>query len=56
VAVDKVLAVLGDGELAPDDAETPGGLPGYVIEVLREPETHAPVMLVDLHVLAGLPA
>jgi hypothetical protein len=29
-------------------------LPNYVIEVLREPASNAPVMLVDLRVLAGL--
>ena len=56
VAVDKVLAVLGDGELGPDDGDTPGGLPAYVLEGLREPDSHAPVMLVDLRVLAGLQA
>jgi purine-binding chemotaxis protein CheW len=54
VVVDQVRAVVTADELTPDDAERPGGLPHYVIEVLRTAEGHAPVLLVDLRVLAGL--
>jgi hypothetical protein len=54
VAVDRVLAVVSESELVTDDAGRPGGLPPYVIEVLRRPDDRAPVMLVALRVLAGL--
>lgn len=54
VAVDQVLAVVSDDELAPDDADRPAGLPTYVLEVLRRPTDRSPVLLVALRVLAGL--
>lgn len=54
IAVDQVIAVVGDGELIPDDGERPDGLPSYVVEVLREPQGGGPVMLVELRALAGL--
>jgi len=54
VAVDKVLAVLGEGELLADDEQRPDGLPGYVVDILRDPSDSSPVMLVSLRALAGL--
>jgi chemotaxis signal transduction protein len=54
VAVDRVLAVVSEGELAPDGAVKPAGLPPYVLSVLRRPQDRAPVLLVALRVLAGL--
>jgi chemotaxis signal transduction protein len=54
VAVDRVLAVVSEDALVSEDAERPGGLPSYVVEVLRRPDDRAPVMLVALRVLAGL--
>jgi len=54
VAVDRVLAVVSEDELLADDMDRPGGLPPYVLEVLRRPADRAPVMLVALRLLAGL--
>lgn len=54
VAVDRVLAVVSEDELDPDDGVKPAGLPPYVVKVLRRPQDRAPVMLVALRVLAGL--
>lgn len=54
IAVDRVLAVVSDDELEADQADTPAGLPAYVLSVLRRPKTRAPVLLVDLRALAGL--
>ena len=54
VAVDRVLAVVSEDELVPDDGETPAGLPPYVTKVLRRPHDRSPVMLVAVRVLAGL--
>ena len=54
VAVDRVLAVVSDDELVRDEGETPGGLPPYVIQVLRRPKDRSPVLLVAVRVLAGL--
>lgn len=54
VAVDRVLAVVSDDELVRDEGETPGGLPPYVIQVLRRPQDRSPVLLVAVRVLAGL--
>jgi len=54
VAVDRVLAVVSDDELAADDTDKPAGLPPYVTRVLRRPGDRSPVMLVNLRVLAGL--
>ena len=54
VAVDRVLAVVSEDELVPDEGETPGGLPPYVVQVLRRPKDRSPVMLVAVRVLAGL--
>jgi chemotaxis signal transduction protein len=56
VAVDRVLAVLSDDDLVPDAGERPGGLPPYVLQLLRRPDDEAPVMLVSMRLLAGLEA
>ncbi|HEX5018038.1 MAG TPA: chemotaxis protein CheW [Actinomycetes bacterium] len=56
VAVDRVLAVVSDDDLVADGEAAPEGLPNYVTQVLRRPEDQAPVMLVELRVLAGLDA
>jgi len=53
-AVDRVLAVVSDDELVRDEGEAPGGLPPYVIQVLRRPNDHSPVLLVAVRGLAGL--
>jgi chemotaxis signal transduction protein len=54
VAVDRVLAVVSEDELLEDESAKPGGLPPYVLRVLRQPSDRAPVMLVELRALAGL--
>lgn len=54
VAVDRVLAVVSEDELATDEGHKPAGLPPYVTRVLRRPADRSPVMLVNLRVLAGL--
>ena len=57
IAVDGVTAVRGPGELRHDDGgEVPVGLPGYVVEVLREATTSKPVLLVDLRRMLELVA
>lgn len=56
VAVDRVLAVLSEDELVGGDPEPPAGLPSYVLEVLRRPNDRAPILLVELRMLAGLTA
>jgi len=53
VAVDRVLAVVADEELSPDDIERPAGLPDYVQQVMRRAD-RSPVLLVGLRELAGL--
>ena len=54
VAVDRVLAVVSEDELVPDEEHNSAGLPPYVLSVLRRPKDRAPVMLVALRTLAGL--
>lgn len=54
VAVDRVLAVVSEGDLKPDDGDAPTGLPPYVLTVLRRPSDLSPVLLVGLRALAGL--
>ncbi len=54
VAVDRVMAVLDDGELVEEVGGRPAGLPPYVIGILRRPDDPSPVKLVALRVLAGL--
>ena len=54
VAVDRVLAVVSEDELVPDDEIKTAGLPPYVLSVLRRPKDRSPVMLVGLRALAGL--
>lgn len=54
VAVDRVLAVVSQGDLMPDDDDAPTGLPAYVLHVLRRPSDLSPVLLVGLRALAGL--
>lgn len=57
VAVDKVLAVVDPDGLTGDGEPPSGGLPGYVLEVLRTADDEQrTVFLVDLHALAGLGA
>ena len=53
LAVDEVVAVLGEDELAPAEGQRGVGLPAYVLEVRRD-STAAPVFLVSLTALAGL--
>lgn len=53
VAVDRVLAVVADEDLSPDETERPAGLPDYVQQVLRRTD-RSPVLLVGLRELAGL--
>ena len=53
LAVDKVVAVLGDEELVPADGQRGIGLPSYVLDVRRD-ATKAPVFVVSLTALAGL--
>lgn len=51
IAVDAVTAVRGPLELVPSPATGTGGLPSYVVEVLRD--ERGPVLLVDLELLVG---
>jgi chemotaxis signal transduction protein len=53
LAVDEVVAVLGEDELVPAEGQRGVGLPAYVLEVRRD-TTAAPVFLVSLTALAGL--
>lgn len=53
LAVDEVVAVLGEDELVPAEGQRGVGLPAYVLEVRRD-VTAAPVFLVSLTALAGL--
>jgi chemotaxis signal transduction protein len=53
LAVDRVLAVLEPGELAPIGGLRRGGLPSYVVDVCRD-AGGAPVFVVSLPSLAGL--
>ena len=53
LAVDEVVAVLGEDELGPADGQRGVGLPAYVLEVRRD-SAAAPVFLVSLTALAGL--
>jgi len=53
LAVDEVVAVLGEEELVPAEGQRGVGLPAYVLEVRRE-SAGAPVFLVSLTALAGL--
>ena len=53
IAVDKVVAVLGDDDLVPADGQRGVGLPPYVLEVRRD-SGRAPVFVVSLPALAGL--
>ena len=53
LAVDEVVAVLGEDELVPAEGQPGVGLPAYVLEVRRD-ATAAPVFLVSLTALAGL--
>jgi chemotaxis signal transduction protein len=48
VAVDSVVAVRAAGELVPAENATTAGLPDYVVEVLRDVATAAPILRVDL--------
>jgi chemotaxis signal transduction protein len=56
IAVDRVVAVLDEGELPDPGGVRPEGLPPYVIGILRRPDDPSPVLLVALRVLAGLDA
>jgi len=56
VAVDRVLAVVSNDDLIVEEGSAPAGMPPYVTQVLRRPQDQAPVMLVELRVLAGLDA
>jgi purine-binding chemotaxis protein CheW len=49
IAVDSVVAVRAADELMLADDATTVGLPAYVIDVLRDTVTGAPVLMVDLH-------
>lgn len=51
IAVDAVTAVRGPQELQPSHESGIGGLPSYVVEVLRD--ERGPVLLVDLERLVG---
>lgn len=51
IAVDAVTAVRGGHELHPSPDSGTAGLPGYVVEVLRD--ENGPVLLVDLERLIG---
>jgi chemotaxis signal transduction protein len=53
IAVDKVRAVLGPGDLEPIPQEARGHLPSYVREVRRAGDGR-PVLVVSLTALAGL--
>ena len=53
VAVDKVVAVLGEDDLVPASGQRGIGLPSYVLEVRRD-AAKAPVFVVSLPALAGL--
>ena len=53
LAVDEVVAVLGEDELVPAEGKRGVGLPTYVLEVRRDAAA-APVFLVSLTSLAGL--
>jgi len=53
LAVDEVVAVLGEDELAAAEGQRGVGLPAYVLEVRRD-AGGAPVLLVSLTALAGL--
>ena len=53
LAVDEVVAVLGEEELVPAEGQRGVGLPTYVLEVRRD-TAGAPVFLVSLTALAGL--
>ena len=53
LAVDEVVAVLGEDELVPAEGQRGVGLPAYVLEVRRD-SAAAPVFLVSLTALAGL--
>lgn len=55
LAVDKVLAVVGENDLAPLAPGAPRsvGLPAYVLEVRHDPAGR-PVLVVSLRALAGL--
>jgi chemotaxis signal transduction protein len=57
VAVDGVVAVrdVNDLRRGPDSA-VPAGLPGYVVEVLRDTAADRPVLLVDLRRMLDLVA
>ncbi len=55
VAVDGVVAVRDVTDLrSGDDSAVPAGLPGYVVEVLRDTATDKPVLLVDLRRMLDL--
>jgi chemotaxis signal transduction protein len=55
VAVDGVVAVRDGGDLVPGpDTSVPLGLPGYVVEVLRDLAADKPVLLVDLRTMLDL--
>lgn len=57
VAVDGVVAVRDGSELrAETDSAVPAGLPGYVVDVLRDTATQRPVLLVDLRRMLDLVA
>jgi chemotaxis signal transduction protein len=54
LAVDRVVAVVGDDDLRPvDEPVHPAALPSYVLEVRRD-GSDRPVFVVDLRALAGL--
>ena len=53
LAVDTVVAVLGDDDLVPAAGQRGIGLPAYVLEVRRD-AAKAPVFVVSLTALAGL--
>ena len=58
VAVDAVVAVRDCNDLSRPgpDVSVPVGLPGYVIQVLRDTATDRPVLLVDLRRMLDLVA
>jgi chemotaxis signal transduction protein len=53
LAVDQVVAVLGEDELVSAEGQRGLGLPAYVLDVRRDASS-APVFLVSLTALAGL--
>lgn len=57
LAVDKVLAVVTDDDLLPDDGALPFGLPAYVTGLAHTAdEEQRSVFVVDLWALGGVPA